>query len=120
MIQRASLGNKEQSVGSLEDLERLLEASEFGQQIQLHLIRQGQSLEPLTIKLIPRPLEIMRPEMGGQPLADFESGLHDPFSLLLTLNRIDDEKKLPGERAIVGAELRDVQWNVTHQDPLAV
>jgi len=120
VIQRASLGNKEQSVGSLEDLERLLEASEFGQQIQLHLIRQGQSLEPLTIKLIPRPLEIMRPEMGGQSLADFESGLHDPFSLLLTLNRIDDEKKLPGERAIVGAELRDVQWNVTHQDPLAV
>ena len=120
VIQRASLGAKEQVVGNLDDLDRLLEESKFGEQIQLHLIRQGKPLPPMAIRLIPRPLEIMRPEMGSQPLAAFESGLHDPFSLLLTLNRIDAEKKLPGERSIAGAELRDVQWNITHQDPLAV
>lgn len=120
IIHRASLGATEKAVGNLADLERLLEKSKFGEQLQLHLIRQGQPLGPLTITLIARPLEIMRPEMGGQPLEEFESGLHDPFSLLLTLNRIDAEEKLPGERAIAGAELRNVQWNITHQSPLAV
>ena len=120
VIGRATLGNKDQAVGRLDDLESLLEASKVGESLQLDVIRHGKPPATLLVTLTPRPLEIMRPEMGSQPLAGFEMGLHDPFSLLLTLSRIDDTEKLPGERSIAGAELRDIQWNVKYQDALAV
>ena len=120
VIERATLAGKDKAIGRLDDLERLLEESKVGETLRLEIIRQSQSVAPLTITLTPRPLEIMRPEMGSQPLADFGAGLHDPFSLLLTLSRIDEVEKLPGERSIKGAELRDVQWNVAYQDPLTV
>jgi len=62
----------------------------------------------------------MRPEEESEPLEDFQPGLHDAFSLVLTLNQIDGEEKLPREQAIAGAELSNVHWNVTHQGPLEV
>jgi len=120
VIGGAKLAGNDQVIGRLEDLENLLTTSKVGDSLQLDIIRQGEPITSLLVTLTPRPLEIMRPEMGSQPLADFGTGLHDPFSLLLTLSRIDDTEKLPGERSIIGAELRNVQWNVTHQDALAV
>lgn len=66
VIERATLAGKDKAIGRLDDLERLLEESKVGEKLRLEIIRQSQSVAPLTITLTARPLEIMRPEMGSQ------------------------------------------------------
>ena len=103
-----------------EDLSRRLQEMKAGQQLQLVILRDGQRTGPLDVTLIRRPLEIVRPEMAAQPLGSYQPGIHDPFSLLLTLSQIDQQKLLPEESVIEGAELRDVNWAITKSGPLEV
>ena len=102
-----------------EDLSRRLQEMKAGQQLQLVILRDGQRTGPLDVTLIRRPLEIVRPEMNTQPIESYQP-IHDPFSLLLTLSQIDQQKLLPEESVIEGAELHDVNWAITKSGPLEV
>jgi len=103
-----------------QDLDRLLDETNAGEQLRLGVLRDGQQTIPLDVTLIRRPLEIMRPEMGTQPLESFRPDLHDQFSLLVTLSGIDQQQLLPEEDVIQGAELGSVNWKITEQTPLEV
>lgn len=103
-----------------QDLDRLLDGTNAGEQLRLRVLRDGQQTIPLDVTLIRRPLEIMRPEMATQPLESFQPNLHDQFSLLVTLSGIDQQQLLPEENVIQGAELGSVNWKITQQTPMEV
>ena len=72
-----------------------------------------------------RPLEIVQPEYGTAEHTPKSAGLaladgHDPFSFLLTLWQVDDDK-LADDAALAtelnGVKLRSVEWDGKQTDP---
>jgi YidC/Oxa1 family membrane protein insertase len=87
------------------------------QSVVIGVDRGGEKKTP-TAKLIRRPLEVMRPEVlkKGENIPTrldvVEPGNHDPFSFLLTMQQIDEEK-LKGDdldAEISGVRMRAANW----------
>ena len=76
-------------------------------------VRRGGKPVTLTAKLIRRPLEILRPELNTLPL-DTVGRKHDPFSMLLTLARLDN--RTLEDQTLKGIDLATMDWRVEAAD----
>jgi YidC/Oxa1 family membrane protein insertase len=105
-------GEATQDPAALHDV---LRGTRPGRKATLEILRDGQP-RSLEVVLVRRPLEVVRPEFRGAPVADPDGELHDPLSFRLSLEARDgrrrpkprDEQRPLAE--IVGGELADVDW----------
>jgi YidC/Oxa1 family membrane protein insertase len=57
-----------------------------------------------------RPLEVVRPEYRGDPVADLEAQPHDPLSFRLSLEGRDGRRRREPLEELAGQNLADVDW----------
>jgi YidC/Oxa1 family membrane protein insertase len=99
----------------------VLKGTRPGKPATVEVARDGAVLS-LEARLGRRPLEVVRPEFRGEPVADPDAELHDPLSFRLSLESRDGRRRpQAGEPArrldeIAGEELADVDW---HGEPIA-
>jgi YidC/Oxa1 family membrane protein insertase len=113
-------------VGSAQSLTRYLERkTKPGQSVVLTVKRKdAEQPREFTAALVRRPLEVVRQEWKGQPVED-PGELHDPLSLLLTIDSIgggvqrikDDDEKVAGQMAELKGlpSLYRSNWTVEQQ-----
>lgn len=83
-------------------------------------VRRGEEQKKLSVTLGRHPLSIIRPEAFSRPLDVVDSSVHDPFSFLLTLAQVDQERA-PGDKAeMPGLDLYTRNWEVVSSTPDAV
>jgi YidC/Oxa1 family membrane protein insertase len=87
--------------------------------IQVTVMRDNQR-KTLPITLIWRQLAVVNPERDTVPLDFVPAGKHDPYSLLLTLQTIDDRTLAAPESGGIGKELKGIDlwtstWEVADQ-----
>ena len=106
VIVRAA-GSPTADVRSLGDI---LGKSKPGQKVALDVIRVGR---PMTLEAVldRRPLEVVRPEFRGSPVADPDGERHDPLSFALAVESRDGKRRGGDGREIAGHELADVDWD---------
>ncbi len=92
-----------------------LQKTEPGQEVTLLVRRDGQPQAKRSATLAPRPLQLIRPELGTMPLDSFQPGAHDQLSLLMTLEQVGDERLPQDEEELPGVSLRDSLWRVTQR-----
>jgi YidC/Oxa1 family membrane protein insertase len=99
-------GSPTADVRSLGDI---LGKTKPGQRVPLAVIRDGR---PLTLEAVldRRPLEVVRPEFRGSPVADPDGERHDPLSFALAVESRDGRRRGEDGREIAGHELADVDW----------
>jgi YidC/Oxa1 family membrane protein insertase len=86
-----------------------------GQRVTIAYQRDGHGSE-CEATLGRRPLEVVRPEFRGEPVADLEASPHDPLSFLLSLEQRDGRSRREPLAEIAGQELAVVDWQA---DPTA-
>jgi YidC/Oxa1 family membrane protein insertase len=100
-------------LASPEDWNRVLAGSKPRQTLSLVIERDGQR-QTLSVELVRRPLEIIRPEAenvllrSGRLPADFEA----PTSFLLDLEQIDGQKVSNGGESLADVDLYDANWRI--------
>ncbi|MFM8292143.1 MAG: PDZ domain-containing protein, partial [Planctomycetia bacterium] len=105
-------GSPAASVRSLVDI---LAATKPGQKVAIEVIRAGQPLA-LEAVLDRRPLEVVRPEFRGEPVADPDGDRHDPLSFALAVDSRDGRQRGEDGSEIPGHELADVDWETEPVD----
>ena len=87
----------------------VLKSTRPGTQVTLDVIRDGSPLT-LAAKLGRRPLEVVRPEFRGEPVADVDGEIHDPLSFVLSFETRDGRRRKEPLAEMAGQELADVDW----------
>ena len=87
----------------------VLKSTRPGTQVTLDVIRDGSPLA-LTATLGRRPLEVVRPEFRGEPVADVDGEIHDPLSFVLSFETRDGRRRKEPLAEMAGQELADVDW----------
>ncbi len=105
-----------QTIADAAALEDALKQTKPEQKIDLTISRNGQS-QTLSATLAWRPSEVVQPESGISEKTAKSPGLvipegHDPFSFLLTLWQVDDQKL--GDNSELEAELPGVHLRSTY------
>ncbi|MDH3719508.1 MAG: YidC/Oxa1 family insertase periplasmic-domain containing protein, partial [Planctomycetota bacterium] len=103
-------------VQTADQLFEALQKTKPQQQVVLKVRRGGQAIQPLSVTLATRQLQLIRPELGAQPLEAFLPGAHDQLSLLMTLEQVGDERLSQGEEELQGISLRESLWRITKTD----
>jgi len=80
-----------------------------GQRVTVAYVRD-QSRQECEATLGRRPLEVVRPEFRGEPVADLEAQPHDPLSFLLSLEGRDGRRRRDPLLEIAGQDLASVDW----------
>ncbi len=109
-------------IKKLDDLSAALAKTEPGQQITLQVRRAGGPSQAHTVKLMRRPLAVLRPEADNYTMreADLPPNFVDPPSFLMTLAQ-QNGKPLSEERAKrVAALLETGNWEATATDANSV
>lgn len=91
-------------VATAGDLPRLLSKSKPGAAVKLE-VRRGQDTQALSVKLMRRPLEVVRPEAL------------DPPSLLTTLYSVDNQRLDDESAELAGLSLKSDAWELAEQTP---
>jgi len=86
------------------------------QNVTVDVRRQGKTIDPITVKLAKRPLQLIRPELNSQPLGPQAGGKHDQLSMLMTLQQVGDKTLTPEEAEFADVSLRDGLWQVSNID----
>jgi YidC/Oxa1 family membrane protein insertase len=99
-------GSPAADVRSLEDI---LAKTKPGQKVAIDVVRDG---GPRTVEAVleRRPLEVVRPEFRGEPVADPDGGRHDQLSFALSVDSRDGRRRGEDGRELPGYELADVDW----------
>jgi YidC/Oxa1 family membrane protein insertase len=99
-------GSPVADVWSLGDI---LAKTKPGQKVALEIMRDG---SPRTVEAVleRRPLEVVRPEFRGSPVADPDSERHDQLSFTLAVDSRDGRRRGEDGRELPGHELADVDW----------
>ncbi len=105
-------GSPAASVRSLVDI---LAGTKPGQKVAIEAVRAGQPLA-LEAVLDRRPLEVVRPEFRGEPVADPDGDRHDPLSFALAVDSLDGRRRGEDGSEIPGHELADVDWETEPVD----
>ena len=79
------------------------------QRVTVGFLRDGTPQE-CEVRLGRRPLEVVRPEFRGEPVADVEVLPHDPLSFLLSLEGRDGRRRREPLAEIAGQDLARVDW----------
>ncbi len=127
-------------VDDAESFETALGKTKPDKSVELTIQRDGRPLPgPLTVKLIRRPLEVIRPERSTPQIfstkGPFDDAVLDPrdpdrnspLCLLTTLQEVDGDKLLPSDdpkakmfdelnQELKGVELRQANWTVVEHD----
>ncbi len=83
-------------------------------------VRRGDATQTLRATLGRVPAQVIRPEKDTQPLEIIEPGNHDPLSMLMTLQQIDD-RTLSGEQPeLAGVNLHTANWEAQRLDDQTV
>ena len=99
-------GSPVADVWSLGDI---LAKTKPGQKVALEIVRDG---SPRTMEAVleRRPLEVVRPEFRGKPVADPDGERHDQLSFTLAVDSRDGRRRGEDGRELPGHELADVDW----------
>jgi YidC/Oxa1 family membrane protein insertase len=92
-------------------LSRLLLDTKPQDVVELKILR-GSEQKTLSATLTRHPLSIIRPEAFSRQLDVIDSSMHDPFSFLLTLAQVDQERVPAGKAEMPGLELHSRDWEV--------
>ncbi len=87
----------------------VLSKTRSGQRVTIAYLRDGLGGECEAV-LGRRPLEVMRPEFRGEPVADPEAQPHDPLSFLVSLEGRDGRRRREPLEELAGQDLTDVDW----------
>jgi YidC/Oxa1 family membrane protein insertase len=99
-------GSPVADVWSLGDI---LAKTKPGQKVAIEIVRAG-SPRSVEAVLERRPLEVVRPEFRGQPVADPDGERHDQLSFTLAIDSRDGRRRGEDGRELPGHELTDVDW----------
>jgi YidC/Oxa1 family membrane protein insertase len=99
-------GSPVADVWSLGDI---LAKTKPGQKVAIEIVRAG-SPRSVEAVLERRPLEVVRPEFRGQPVADPDGDRHDQLSFTLAIDSRDGRRRGEDGRELPGHELTDVDW----------
>jgi len=109
----------EVQVTSAQSLIDILAATKPNDTIEITVLR-GDATQTLLATLGRVPAQVIRPEKDTQPIDLVEPGNHDPLSMLLTLQQID-ERKLTGDNPeLAGVNLRNANWEAKQLDDRTV
>jgi YidC/Oxa1 family membrane protein insertase len=97
------------AVADVRSLGEILAATKPRQRVTIGVLRDGGE-KTVEAVLERRPLEVIRPEFRGQPVADPDGDRHDPLSFRLSLESRDGRKRPEPFAEIPGHELADVDW----------
>jgi len=99
-------GSPVADVWSLGDI---LAKTKPGQKVAVEIMRDG---SPRTMEAVleRRPLEVVRPEFRGGPVADPDGERHDQLSFTLAVDSRDGRRRGEDDRELPGHELADVDW----------
>jgi len=103
------------SVDNPAELDRMLDATRPGQKVAIIVERDGKPRE-LEARLTRRPLDVIRPEKNSKPLDVVLPGKHDPFSMLLTLERIAGRSLEGKDGELKGVDLIKGNWQIVSSD----
>ena len=96
-------------VADVRSLGDILAKTKPGQKVALEIVRDG-SPRTLEAVLDRRPLEVVRPEFRGKPVADPDGERHDQLSFTLAVDSRDGRRRGEDGRELPGHELADVDW----------
>jgi len=99
-------GSPVADVWSLGDI---LAKTKPGQKVAIEIVRAG-SPRSVEAVLERRPLEVVRPEFRGQPVADPDGERHDQLSFTLAIDSRDGRRRGEDGSELPGHELTDVDW----------
>ena len=97
-------------VADARSLREILAARRPGQKVTLAVLR-GERKATLEAALERRPLEVVRPEIRGAPVADPDGDPHDPLSFRLAIESRDGRGRRSQEGELPGQDLADVDWH---------
>ncbi len=109
-------------IKKLGDLSAALAKTEPGQQITLQVRRAAGPSQARTVKLIRRPLAVLRPEADNYTMreADLPPNFVDPPSFLMTLAQQNGKPLSEDSAQRVGALLETGNWEVAATDAKSV
>lgn len=90
-------------------LAAVLAGTRPGQRVTVEFRREGAAAD-CEVALGRRPLEVVRPEFRGEPVADVEVLPHDPLSFLLSLETRDGRRRRESLAEILGQDLAGIDW----------
>jgi YidC/Oxa1 family membrane protein insertase len=73
-------------------------------------VRRGEEQRQFDVTLARTPAQVIRPEQDTIPLDIVKPGAHDPLSVLLTLDEVDERRVLPSAEELADVRLRGVNW----------
>lgn len=96
-------------VADARSLREILATRRPGSKVSLAVLRDGikTTLEAAVER---RPLEVVRPESRGSPVADPDGDPHDPLSFRLAIESRDGRGRRSQDGELPGQDLADVDW----------